>query len=87
MAENGDSGKKIWITEFGAPTSGTDQNVSESEQSTELEQAISQVKQLSWVGSFYIYTWEDVTDEGFGLLTIDGAEKPAYAAVVADLPK
>lgn len=87
MAANNDSDKKIWITEFGAPTSGTDANVSESEQSTELEEAISQVKQLSWIGSFYMYTWEDVTGEGFGLLTIDGVKKLAYAAVVADLPR
>jgi len=56
MAANGDSAKKIWITEFGAPTSGTTDNVSDAEQSEELVQAISQVEQLSWVGSFYMYT-------------------------------
>jgi hypothetical protein len=87
MAANGDSAKKIWITEFGAPTSGTTQNVSDAEQSNELVQAISQVKQLDWVGSFYIYTWLDAPDEGFGLLTVGGAQKPAYAAAVAALPK
>jgi hypothetical protein len=87
MAANGDSAKKIWITEFGAPTSGMPTNVSEADQSDELFQAISQVKGLSWVGSFYIYTWEDVPNEGFGLLAVDGTQKPAYAAVVAALPK
>ena len=85
MAANGDSAKKIWITEFGAPTSGTTQNVSDAEQSNELVQAISQVKQLSWIGSLYVYTWQDVPDEGFGLLTVGGAQKSAYAAVVAAL--
>jgi hypothetical protein len=85
MAANGDSAKKIWITEFGAPTSGTSQNVSDAEQSKELVQAISQVEQLRWVGSFYMYTWTDVSDEGFGLLTVAGAEKPTYTAVVAAL--
>jgi hypothetical protein len=89
MTENGDAAKKIWITEYGAPTSGSD-SVSEADQSTELVQAISQVKQLSWVGSFYIYTWSDLsslssTDNGFGLLTEDNTEKPAYSAVSAAL--
>ena len=83
MVANGDSAKKIWITEFGAPTSGTD-SVSDTDQSDELVQAISQVKQLSWVASFYIYTWEDSGD-GFGLLTTAGAQKPAYSGVVSAL--
>ncbi len=85
MVANGDSAKKIWITEFGAPTSGTTQNVSEADQSVELVQAMSLIKEFSWIGSFYMYTWEDVSGDGFGLLTDDGAEKPAYAAVVSAL--
>jgi hypothetical protein len=87
MAANGDSAKKIWITEFGAPTSNAATNVSDANQSDELVQAISQVKELNWVGSLYIYTWEDLPDDGFGLLTVNGAQKPAYAAVLAALPK
>jgi len=87
MVANGDSAKKIWITEFGAPTSGTPTNVSEADQSEELVQAIARVKGLGWVGSFYIYTWEDVPNQGFGLLTVDGAQKPAYAGVVDALSK
>jgi len=91
MIEHGDSAKKIWITEYGAPTTGSD-SVSESDQSTELVQAISQAQQLSWIGSFYIYTWSDVSsgpsvDNGFGLLTDTNAQKPAYTAVSAALHK
>ena len=85
MAAHGDSAKKIWITEYGAPTSGTSQRVSDAEQSDEIVQAIAQAKQLGWIGSFYIYTWEDSSSDGFGLLTSDGAQKPAYAAVAAAL--
>jgi beta-xylosidase len=90
MTANGDSAKKIWITEYGAPTSGSS-SVGETAQSTDLVQAISQVKQLAWVGSFYIYTWSDLstlaaTDNGFGLLTEDNTQKPAYAAVASALP-
>jgi hypothetical protein len=85
MAAHGDSGKKIWITEYGAPTSGTEHNVSDAEQSDELVQTIAQAKQLGWIGSVYIYTWEDTPTWGFGLLTGDGDQKPAYAAVTGAL--
>ena len=89
MNENGDSAKKIWITEYGAPTIGPS-SVSESDQTTELVQAISQVKQTSWIGSFYIYTWSDLSsspavDNGFGLRTEANTRKPAYAAVASAL--
>jgi len=89
MVQNGDSAKKIYITEYGAPTSGSN-SVSESEQSTELVQAIAQVKNLSFIGSLYIYTWADVageaaTDDGYGLLTDENTQKLAYAAVAAAL--
>jgi hypothetical protein len=85
MVAHGDSAKKIWITEYGAPTSGTDKNVSSDEQSNELVQVISQARQLGWIGSVYIYTWEDDSGNGFGLLSADGQQKPAYAAVAAAL--
>jgi hypothetical protein len=85
MADHGDSAKKIWITEYGAPTSGTSNNVSESEQSNELVQTIAQARQLGWIGSVYIYTWTDSGGDGFGLLNSDGSQKPAYSAVAAAL--
>lgn len=89
MIANGDSAKKIWITEYGAPTSGA-ASVGAAGQSTDLVEAISQVKQFSWVGSFYIYTWADLSqlaslDNGFGLLNTDNSQKPAYAAVATAL--
>jgi hypothetical protein len=89
MTANGDSAKRIWITEYGAPTSGSS-SVGDAAQSTDLTEAISQVKQLSWIGSFYIYTWSDLSslaanDNGFGVLTQDNTQKPAYAAVAAAL--
>jgi hypothetical protein len=83
MIANGDSAKKIWITEFGAPTVGNS-SVGDSGESTDLVQAIDAVRGLSWIGSLYIYTWEDVTTDasnGFGVLNSDGTQKPAYSAV------
>jgi polysaccharide biosynthesis protein PslG len=89
MAQNGDSRKKIWITEYGAPTSGPN-SVGETGQSTDLVEAISQVRKLDWIGSFYIYTWRDISalpadQNGFGLLTDANAEKPAYSSVATAL--
>lgn len=85
MAANGDGSKKIYITEFGAPTNGPTDNVSLSDQANELTQAITEVQGFPWVGSLYMYTWEDGDDQGFGVLNSDGSQKPSYAAVVAAL--
>ncbi len=76
MTAHGDVAKKIWITEFGAPT--------EAQQTTELTQAITAARNTSWIGAFYIYTWSDqFGGDGFGLLDSDGSPKPAYTAVTA----
>jgi polysaccharide biosynthesis protein PslG len=83
MAANGDSGKKIWITEYGAPTFG-DGGVGDAGETTDLVQAIDQARSTSWIGSLYIYTWEDVSTDasnGLGVLNGDATQKPAYSAV------
>jgi polysaccharide biosynthesis protein PslG len=86
MEANGDGSKKIYITEFGAPTDDPSAaNVSESDQAAELSEAISEVKTYPWVGAFYIFTWEDGNGTGFGVLNADGSQKPSYSAVVSAL--
>jgi hypothetical protein len=80
MIAHGDGAKKIWITEFGAPTDV----VTDAQQATELTQAITAAKNTSWIGAFYIYTWSDqYSGDNFGLLDSNGNPKPAFNAVAA----
>jgi polysaccharide biosynthesis protein PslG len=89
MARNGDSSKPIWITEFGAPSTGPS-GVGATAQRIELSQALGYVKKAKWIGALYIYTWRDtftgpISDNGFGLLTAGDSPKPAYFAVASGL--
>jgi hypothetical protein len=58
MTSNGDSGKSIWITEFGAPSSGPG-GIGQAAQANQLTQAIAFAKKTSWIGALYIYSWQD----------------------------
>jgi polysaccharide biosynthesis protein PslG len=86
MTANGDSGKKIYITEVGAPSAGP-AGVGQTAQATEFTQAIAAAKTTSWIGGMYLYSWQDrgtdtsTSEDWFGLLTSSGAQKPAYTAV------
>lgn len=73
MAANGDGAKKIWITEFGAPTGGpgpvarldnpqynlNPYVVDEPLQNAILADAIEQYKSADWAGPFFVYTYKD----------------------------
>jgi hypothetical protein len=73
MVANGDAGKKIWITEFGAPTGGpgpvADVNnynlsaqpwhVTEALQAYSITEAIRLYKTYNWVGPILIYSYQD----------------------------
>lgn len=86
MASHGDSRKRIWITEYGAPSGGPG-GVSQKAQATDMTQAIIDARTKNWIGAIDIYTWQDLgTDrhtraDWFGLLTFSGKRKPAYYAV------
>ncbi|MCV7227164.1 glycosyl hydrolase [Mycolicibacterium komossense] len=90
MVDNGDGGKKIWITEFGAPTGGApDQAVSEDAQATAISQGIDRMRGASYFGPLFIHQSRDRgadpndVEDHFGLLRLDFSEKPAYAVVSA----
>ena len=89
MADNGDSDKKVWITEFGAPSSGIS-SVGTAGQATQIGQALGAARSNNWIGAIYIYTWQDSStadaqDNGFGLLAADGSPKPACGVVASVL--
>ena len=88
MIQHGDADKKIWITEFGAPTTGPS-GIGVVGQRTEILQALAYVKKVDWIGSFYIFTWRDVrgNEQGFGLLDILGHPRPAFYAVASAIAK
>jgi hypothetical protein len=89
MTEHGDSSKKVWITEFGAPSGGRP-DVNSTVQSEILTQALGYADKAGWIGALYIYTWRDTsttfkTSTQFGLESINGSPKPAFYAVSAAL--
>jgi len=86
MASYGDSGKNIWGTEFGAPTSARS-DVSESLQARTIEAAALQMQSKPWLEKLFIYSYKDIgtststIENFFGVLRYNGSAKPAYYSV------
>ena len=98
MNTNGDGGKQIWITEYGTPTGGptvaaeasnyhlnlSPTHVTEELQSIILGDAFHLVKNYSWAGPMFWYSYidqgtvNDTNENFFGILRADGSKKPAY---------
>jgi len=88
MVANGDAGKQIWATEFGAPSNGP-RSVSEQQQAAILQDGFQLWNTYPWAG---VISWFDYGDKGtdiathkdfFGLITSSGARKPDYATYAA----
>jgi hypothetical protein len=89
MTVHGDGDKKIWMTEFGAPTSApTAEGVSQEEQAKQILDVLAGVAATGWSGPAFIYSIRDLDtanpddrEDNFGaLLTSDW--QPKYTAVV-----
>jgi len=86
MVANGNANKKIWITEFGAPTDGPDPQWydTEAQQSEMLTDTFQLYESYPWAGPLFWYSLQDAgtstsTNENFfGLIRADGSTKPAY---------
>jgi hypothetical protein len=93
MVANGDGAKKIWATEFGAPTNGpTGSNyVSQSTQASMIGQAYALWSSYSWAGPLFSYQGRDLgtdtstSQDFFGLTNFDGTPKPAYTSYQQDV--
>ena len=86
MAGRGDSNKRIWFTEFGAPTApGT---MTESQQAGFLVDGIAAMRDLPYCGAIFLFdyrdleTGSDIVDFNFGLVRSDFTPKESLSAVL-----
>ena len=89
MTLNGDGDKKVWMTEFGAPTSAPSaEGVSQEEQAKQIVDLLAGAAATGWSGPAFIYRIRaidsadpDDREDNFGaLMTTDW--QPKYAASV-----
>lgn len=84
MIANGDADLDVWMTEFGAPTSGGGNAVSQADQAAILIEAVELASATDWAGPILWYSYQDRgtstsnTEDWFGLVGPDGARKEAY---------
>ena len=91
MVANGDTAKKIWLTEFGYTTdTAANASLTESGQASYLTAEYTLQAGYAWAGPLFWYTYQDdpVEDPAnpenwFGLVRSDGSHKSAYAAYAA----
>ena len=88
MKSYNDGSKKIWGTEFGAPTIG-DNAVTEAHQASMITDAYNLWKSYSFTGPLFIYTFRDLCTDtsnsecSFGLVHNNWSPKPSYSAYQA----
>ncbi|NMM83567.1 beta-xylosidase [Rhodococcus sp. SRB_17] len=87
MVKNGDSGKKVWATEFGAPTGTGPTAVSPQLQASIIADGFAQANSLGYIERIFIYSMRDRgtntsdIEQNFGLMTMNFTPKPALDAV------
>ncbi len=84
MQRAGDGGKKIWLTEYGAPTGRSARSVSVRRQGAMLARAHRQASRLSFVGPIYFYSYRDHRsaprdpEANFGVVRHSGRPKKSF---------
>lgn len=90
MINNNDGEKKLWITEFGAPTDGKNAGqVTEEQQAEQYRLAIEESKRAPYIKNLLFYTYKDFEVAGasedaenyFGIRRSNGSTKPAYDTI------
>jgi hypothetical protein len=88
MVNGGDAGKKIWFTEYGAPTVPTG-GCTEPQQDDKILHGINFMRTLGYQGPIFIYSYRDLgtgnadREFNFGVLRSDNSRKPAWYSVVS----
>lgn len=83
MVNNGDSGKKIWATEVGAPTSV----VNEATQKSLISDFVTKWQEMPYTGPIYVYTTRDKNsasthpEDTFGVFRSDWTPKESQQAL------
>jgi hypothetical protein len=86
MRANGDAKKKIWATEWGAPTGTSSQSMTEAAQAQLVRAGLIRLKGWSWAGPSFLYSFRDEgtspsdREQNFGLVRHDWSRKPAFRA-------
>jgi polysaccharide biosynthesis protein PslG len=88
MAANGDGAKQLWGTEFGPPTSGAPNAMSEPAQAAQITEAYTTWNAYGWSGPLFVYTQRDKRSYGastdsfdyYGMLRHDFSPKPVWSA-------
>ena len=92
MVANGDSAKKVWLTELGWSSYNGEWGVSEANQAKYLTEALVKLESYPWVEKAYIYGFRNLywshdkatdIEANFGLVRTDFSAKPALRAVRA----
>lgn len=84
----GEGGKKIWATEFGAPTGTDEEAMSEADQAKSIAQAEQMAQAWDWMGPLIIFELRDHgtdrsdIEQNFGVLNNDLTPKPAGRALL-----
>jgi polysaccharide biosynthesis protein PslG len=80
MVKHNDGDRPIWFTEFGCPTGtggGYRKACTDAQLAAQLTQAYAQSRTWGWVGSFFVFDWQDNDVDGdFGLYLANGDPKP-----------
>ena len=82
LTTEGDGGKKIWVTEWGQPTGGSEIAVTEDAQAEVILTSLERLSQVEGLGPTFLYTSRDWLDDpaqsefNFGLYRYDYTPKP-----------
>jgi len=83
IMKKNDDDKKIWVTEFGAPTNGPN-SVTEKLQANMVRRSYEQLSRQSWAGTFFWYSLQDIgsdnedVEDWFGLIDANGRKKASF---------